>query len=110
MSYENAQKLLKKYGQEHLLQDYENLNEERKKFLLKQISEINFEEINELYKKAISDSKQEYKKIEPIEYIDKNKISKEERKKYQEIGINVVKKGKLAIVTMAGGQGTRLRA
>ena len=42
-------------------------------------------------------------------YIDKNNISDEERKHYKNLGIEEIKKGKLAAVTMAGGQGTRLR-
>lgn len=40
--------------------------------------------------------------------MDKAKLSNEEIQKYSEIGIEQIKKGKLAAVTMAGGQGTRL--
>ena len=49
-------------------------------------------------------------KIEPIQYIEKEKLSKEEKEKYSKIGIEEIKQGKLAVVTMAGGQGTRHRA
>jgi UDP-N-acetylglucosamine pyrophosphorylase len=48
-------------------------------------------------------------KIEPIKYIEKEKISEEEKEKYFKIGEEEIRKGKLAVVTMAGGQGTRLR-
>lgn len=47
-------------------------------------------------------------KIEPIDYTDKSKLSKEEYEKYKAIGEKKIKEGKLAVVTMAGGQGTRL--
>ena len=47
--------------------------------------------------------------IEPISYMDKEKLSKEERTAYEEDGIRAIKEGKYAVVTMAGGQGTRLR-
>lgn len=109
LNYEEAKEILKEYKQEHLLKSYEKLNEENKKKLLKQISEINFEEINNLYKKAITPPVKENKKIEPIEYIEKNKINEEEKQRYEKHGIEIIKEGKMAIVTMAGGQGTRLR-
>ena len=40
--------------------------------------------------------------------MDKEKLSKEERTAYEEDGIRAIKEGKYAVVTMAGGQGTRL--
>ena len=40
---------LKKYGQEHLLNGYDNLDEKKKKELLKQINNIDFELIKSLY-------------------------------------------------------------
>lgn len=109
ISYKEAKEILKKYNQEHLIENYEDLNDETQKKLLKQISKINFEEINNLYRKAISGVESESKNIEPIEYVDKRTISKEIKQKYEEKGIEIIKNGKLAIVTMAGGQGTRLR-
>ena len=44
-----------------------------------------------------------------MSYIDKNNISDVKKIYYKNIGIEEIKKGKLAAVTMAGGQGTRLR-
>ena len=41
---------LKKYGQEHLLNGYDKLDEKKQKELLKQINEIDFELIKSLYK------------------------------------------------------------
>lgn len=35
-------------------------------------------------------------------------MSKEEKEKFDNLGIDVIKKGQYAVVTMAGGQGTRL--
>lgn len=98
---------LKKYGQEHLLNNYENLDENKKKTLVNQLSNIDYELINNLYantKKAGKDSKDV---IEPIEYLDKFKLNGQ-YKTYETLGKNAIKEGKLAVVTMAGGQGTRL--
>ena len=42
MTYENALEILKKYGQEHVLAYYDELNDEEKQSLLLQIDEIDF--------------------------------------------------------------------
>jgi len=108
MNYEKIKTKLEKYNQEHLLVKYNELTENKKEELLKQISNINFEQIEELYKKSIKKEEKKDEKIEPIEYIDKVKLSKDEYNKYFSIGAEEIKKGKLGVVTMAGGQGTRL--
>jgi UDP-N-acetylglucosamine pyrophosphorylase len=46
--------------------------------------------------------------IEKIESIDKTKLSIEKINEYKEVGSKEIKAGKLAILTLAGGQGTRL--
>ena len=45
--------------------------------------------------------------MSPIEYWDRKRLNGE-YKEFQEIGEKAIKSGKLAAVTMAGGQGTRL--
>lgn len=102
------QEELQKYGQEHLLIFYDKLEEKEQKKLLNQISKINFENIKELYNN-INHQKEDKKRIEPIEFLDKYKIEENEYKKYKNIGEEELRKGKLAVITMAGGQGTRLR-
>lgn len=42
-------------------------------------------------------------KIENIECIDENKLTKQEIEHYEKIGENIISQGKYAIVTMAGG-------
>ena len=46
---EEIRAILKKYGQEHLLNNYDKLDENHKKKLLEQIENIDFELINSLY-------------------------------------------------------------
>ena len=99
--------ILKKYGQEHLLNHYDKLDESHKKKLLEEIEEIDFDLVNSLYestKKEVKNSKDE---ITPIDYLDKFKLG-DKYKYYEDIGKKAIKEGKLATVTMAGGQGTRL--
>ena len=104
---EELKSILKKYGQEHLLNNYENLDEMHQKKLLDQIEKINFELVKSLYLSTKEENKTGKDKIEPIEYMDKFKLN-DKYKYYENIGKKAIKEGKLAAVTMAGGQGTRL--
>ena len=104
--YNEAKKILEQYNQTHLLSQYEKLDDEKKEYLLNQIINIDFEQLNKLYENTKKEIEAGKDLIEPISYIEKEKISDYE--KYMEIGAEEIKRGKLAVVTMAGGQGTRL--
>ena len=104
---EEVKSILKKYGQEHLLNHYDELSEEKKKELLEQINNIDFELVNDLYNSTKQTKTKNDDKIEAIDYLDKFKLN-DEYKYYENIGKKAIKEGKLAAVTMAGGQGTRL--
>ena len=106
--YEAALNSLKKYGQEHILNNYESLSQENKEKLLNQILTIDLNQIKDLYESTKKEISFANDKIEPIEYVDKSALSEEELKKYTELGENAIRAGKYAVVTMAGGQGTRL--
>ena len=99
--------VLKKYGQEHLLNNFENLDEAHKKELLKEIKGINFELVTSLYDSTKKEKKNTKDEITPIDYLDKFKLG-DKYKYYENIGKKAIKEGELAVVTMAGGQGTRL--
>ena len=99
--------ILKKYGQEHLLNNFDKLDDIHKERLLDEIENIDFELIQSLYESTNKKHKKEADKIEPMEYLDKFKLN-EKYKYYENIGKKAIKEGKLAAVTMAGGQGTRL--
>lgn len=103
---EKAKKILTKYNQEHLLSNFNNLSKEKQEILLDQILSIDFEQMKELYNSIGKNTQNSNVKIEPISFVEKSKV--EEEKDFK-IGAEDVKNGKLAIVTMAGGQGTRLR-
>ena len=104
---EEAKDILKKYGQEHILNNYERLDNVYKNLLLNQIETIDFELINNLYKNTDKKNRNEDDKITPIDYLDKYKL-KDEYKYYENIGKKAIAERRLAAVTMAGGQGTRL--
>ena len=106
-SYLEAKAKLEKYGQEHLLLFYDKLNPEDKEKLLNQILSVDFEELKKLYEQ-IGKQEENDIKIEPIDFVDKYKIEKNQYEEYKKIGEEELAEGKLAVITMAGGQGTRL--
>ena len=103
-----VKELLKKYNQEHLLTFFDDLNPENKELLLNQILDIDFELMLKLYENTKKPAQIDTDSIESIPYLDKSKLSKDELDLYYEKGLEAIKSGKLAVVTMAGGQGTRL--
>lgn len=100
--------ILKKYNQEHLLDFFDELEDLEKENLISQISSIDFEEIKQLYINSTMDDSISSDRISPIPFVEKNKLSNEEIKNYTKIGNDAIYNKKLAIITLAGGQGTRL--
>ena len=100
--------LLKEYNQEHIIKFLEKLNDEKAEQLIKQIQKIDLHQITELYNSTKKTVEFKESKIEALKYLDKAKLTKEQKEKFDNLGIKVVKNNQYAIVTMAGGQGTRL--
>ena len=98
---------LTKYNQAHLLNGYDELPENAQKQLLNDIQGIDFEFIDNLYQNTKKEIDFSNDVIEPIEYLDKYKLN-DNYKNFEEAGRKAIAAGKLAAVTMAGGQGTRL--
>ncbi|MBR2290086.1 MAG: UTP--glucose-1-phosphate uridylyltransferase [Clostridia bacterium] len=107
------EELLRNNHQEHILKMMELCNQEQKQNLLNQVKNIDFNQISNLYSisqnlNSGASSLAQEQAIEPIKYVDKYNVDKEYAKKLIATGEEVIKKGKYAVVTMAGGQGTRL--
>jgi len=99
---------LKEHGQEHLLLFYDKMDDSQKEELLNQIKNIDFDLIDKLYESTKKPLNLGNVTVEPIEHTDKSRLTVAERQVYEEKGIAAIKSNKLAVVTMAGGQGTRL--
>lgn len=100
--------LLKEYNQEHIINYLEKMNDEDANKLIEQIQKIDFHQITELYNNTKKTIEFKESKIEPLKYLDKAKLTLEQTQKFDKLGSDVVKNGQYAVVTMAGGQGTRL--
>ena len=103
-----AKAILKKYNQEHLLHFYKSLSLEQRTFLLNQILRIDFEKVLSLYESSKINIEFSNENITPLEHLEKNKFSDSEISYYSHIGEKLLKENSFAIVTMAGGQGSRL--
>ena len=101
-------KLLKEYKQEHIIKFLEKLDEQKQEELIEQVQKIDFHLITELYNNTKKEIEIKEGKIEPLKYLDKAKLTEKQKEKFDTLGEEIIKAGEYAVVTMAGGQGTRL--
>jgi len=106
---------LAKYGQEHLLQHYDSLNSQQQQELIKELEELDMEEVCEYYKRATSDMDTAGQKLDdkmnPLEDSQSGSIIKstdEELLHYTNLSLAEIAAGHVGILLLAGGQGTRL--
>ena len=107
-NYERAKQILETYHQEHLLSFYDELEEDQKEYLINQILTINFKQIFDLYEASKIDEVIPNNEIEPLEYTIKKQLSNQDLAFYKEIGRDIIAQNKCAVITLAGGQGSRL--
>ncbi|MBR5280083.1 MAG: UTP--glucose-1-phosphate uridylyltransferase [Clostridia bacterium] len=110
--YNRIYEKLEKAGQLHLLSTYDGLGDEAKASLLQQLDAVDFDLMGKLYEKASAASTTEvtpaFNEIEPLPYLDTTKMTDAEKVALSRVGLASIGKGELAVLTMAGGQGTRL--
>ncbi len=106
----NYIELLKQNNQEHLLNYIEKVDENKKEDIIKQIENLDFEQLKLLYETSNRETDKAIQGIiiEHIPFVDKYKLEETKYKELEDIGNSVIKNGEYAVVTMAGGQGTRL--
>ena len=106
--YRSVVKLLKKYNQEQVLAFYNTLPKEEKELLLDQVLNIDFEKLISLYNEFQKDVSYTDAVITPLEHVEETKLSSYIKSKYVKKGEEIIENGELAVITLAGGQGTRL--
>lgn len=101
MNYNEALEKLRAFGQEHVLRFYDELNDDEKNELLSQIERTDFTVIEQ----AAEGGKRG--KIAPIKVMTLSEIEMG-RERFERIGMEAVRAGKVGAVLLAGGMGTRL--
>ncbi len=101
MNYNEAMEKLKKYGQEHVLKYYAELPDEQRNTLIEQIDRTDFTVIGQAAEMGKRGA------IAPIKAMTIPEIDMG-RERFERIGMEAVKAGKLGAVLLAGGMGTRL--
>lgn len=100
-------KKVKESRNEAILQYWQDLKKEERRRLLEDISKIDFDKLKEYYQVAQEATKlEDFSDLEPASYVSKELIKTSIGIK--EIGMNALKGGKVAFLTVAGGQASRL--
>ena len=107
-NYQETIEILKKYNQNHLINLLDKLDGKQKEELIEQINYINFDMLTKLYENTKKGNVKQESKIEYIKYLDKASLSKQEKETFDALGETIIRNNEYAVVTMAGGQGTRL--
>ncbi len=101
----SIEKVLKEHNQEQVLRFYEELSDEQKEVLIKQVEAVDWSVVEHL--EADGALSGEGQTIEPIEAVSVADIE-ENGEKFKEAGLKAIRAGEVAAVLLAGGMGTRL--
>lgn len=103
MNYEAANALLEKYGQQHVLHYYEKLSDAQKEKLLTTLEKIDFT----AFKTVQIGAERRTGELTPADALTLKEIRKQ-RVRFTQTGIAAIREGRVGVVLLAGGQGTRL--
>lgn len=103
-------KELEKYNQHHLIEFKKLMSTNEKEELEEKLKTLDLEAIHNLYQDLYVNKEKmsEVPDVQEINYEVKKDKSDEDIERYEKIGLEAIKKGKFAVVLLAGGQGTRL--
>lgn len=112
---ESLRKKLQNYGQEHLLQFWDELNDVERQHLKEDIEELNLDEVTTFFKRATASLEESSEKLDdkmqPIpedSYMSLSRTSRDKIEIYMREGLRQISESRVGVLLMAGGQGTRL--
>ncbi|XP_066247072.1 UDP-N-acetylhexosamine pyrophosphorylase [Euwallacea similis] len=115
ISLDQIKEVIRECEQEHILKFYEELKNDERESFLNQLKRIKFKEVNGLFKKAQKAYSEGVEKVDsriqpiPIDQFGSEKnADPEEVLTYRSLGLEAVSQGQVAVLLLAGGQGTRL--
>lgn len=104
MEINNIKEILRQHGQEQVLKAFETLDEAGQKKLAAQVEKVDWKLLDMIQNK---EETQERGKLEPLSALEVSEIDKQ-KEKFEAIGLDAIRAGKVGAVLLAGGQGTRL--
>lgn len=112
---EELRETLKRYNQEQLLKYWDDLTDDQRKQLNDEIEALNFTEVQLLFERATQNLSENSTKLDdkmqPIDesqYLSLKRTAPELIVEYNAEGLRQIAAGRVGVVLMAGGQGTRL--
>lgn len=105
-----ARERLEGAGQGHVLRHWESLNTHERAALLQQVADIDFALINRLVRQWVlaTPEPERFRRIEPAPVISRFDSQRADHRAYWAAGEDALRKGRVGLVLVAGGQGTRL--
>ncbi|KAI8066600.1 nucleotide-diphospho-sugar transferase [Gongronella butleri] len=100
-------------GQDHLFTYFEQLDRAEQQQLYSQLTSFDVASINAIYAKAVGGNQQQQQEcnVEPLSeqvYASTLKTPAGTLLEWETLGMSLIAQGKVAVILMAGGQGTRL--
>lgn len=96
-------------GHGHVFNDWDALTEDQRAALTAQLEDIDFDYVNRIFKASIEASTEAARPAEPItDVVTVDATTDEQRAAYRATGLQMLAEGKLGLLLLAGGQGTRL--
>lgn len=115
MTYLSTRKLYEDAGQGHLFHFWAKLSAEEQSTLLSQLEALDINRVNRIFAHSVSDEK------ERAEHVGKDLVeplpedatgsaidAPEAEREWKHVGLDVIARGQVGVLLMAGGQGTRL--
>ncbi|XP_078175680.1 UDP-N-acetylglucosamine diphosphorylase 1-like isoform X1 [Carex rostrata] len=102
---------LKDYGQEGSFSLWDEISPEERELLYRDIESIDLPRIDRIIRRSIGSRGMAVQSVEPVPESSVSTVEErtaEEKEKWWKRGLRAISEGKLAVVLLAGGQGTRL--
>ncbi|XP_042407255.1 UDP-N-acetylglucosamine diphosphorylase 2-like [Zingiber officinale] len=102
---------LKDYGQEDAFAFWDELHPDERDILVKDIESMDLPRLDRIIRCSLGSQGQSLPAIEPVPETSVSTVemrSAEEKERWWKRGLKVISEGKLAVVLLSGGQGTRL--
>ena len=115
MDHDKLRRDLKENNQEHLFEHWDSLTDDQQCVFYRDLRNIDFAKMNRSFEKTMNEAKTCEKKDEKLQPVPPGQVGSaigaENQNKvdsWRDKGLQVISEGKVAVLLLAGGQGTRL--